>query len=102
MLIDGGRYQTNKSWVPMTIRRATIKLLVPEFDAKLILPMRYAMGSVGAQNLLVYIGQHSSCLWTFGLYQYFFVGLILTVIFCQRVDFRQVFVRHRPPCTHPI
>ncbi|MFO1392020.1 MAG: serine hydrolase domain-containing protein [Agitococcus sp.] len=44
MLLDGGRYLDKQIMSPMTIRRATIEVARPEFDAKLILPMRYAMG----------------------------------------------------------
>ncbi|WP_297924039.1 serine hydrolase [uncultured Agitococcus sp.] len=55
MLLDGGRYQDKQLMNPMTIRRATIEVARPEFDAKLLLPMRYAMGPMlGAKPVGLY------------------------------------------------
>lgn len=55
MLLDGGRYKDKQIFSPKTIRRATIEVSRPEMDAKLILPMRYAMGPMlGAKPVGLY------------------------------------------------
>ncbi|PTQ89242.1 serine hydrolase domain-containing protein [Agitococcus lubricus] len=55
MLLDGGRYQDKQLFDPKTIRRATIEVSKPEIDAKLLLPMRYAMGPMlGAKPVGLY------------------------------------------------
>jgi len=55
MLLDGGRYQNKQIFNAKTIRRATIEVSRPEIDAKLILPMRYAMGPMlGAKPVGLY------------------------------------------------
>ena len=55
MLLDGGRYKDKQIFDSKTIRRATIEVSRPEMDAKLILPMRYAMGPMlGAKPVGLY------------------------------------------------
>ena len=55
MLLDGGRYKDTQIFDSKTIRRATIEVSRPEMDAKLILPMRYAMGPMlGAKPVGLY------------------------------------------------
>jgi CubicO group peptidase (beta-lactamase class C family) len=55
MLLDGGRYKDKQIFDAKTIRRATIEVSRPEMDAKLILPMRYAMGPMlGAKPVGLY------------------------------------------------
>ncbi|MBK7300342.1 MAG: beta-lactamase family protein [Moraxellaceae bacterium] len=55
MLLDGGRYKDTQIFDAKTIRRATIEVSRPEMDAKLILPMRYAMGPMlGAKPVGLY------------------------------------------------
>lgn len=44
MLLDGGEYQGKRIFDPRTIRRATLEVSRPEFDATLLVPMRYSMG----------------------------------------------------------
>lgn len=44
MLLEGGRYKDKQIFDARTIRRATLEVSRPELDAKLLLPMRYAMG----------------------------------------------------------
>ena len=55
MLLDGGRYKDKQIFDAKTIRRATIEVSRPEIDAKLLLPMRYAMGPMlGAKPVGLY------------------------------------------------
>ena len=55
MLLDGGRYKDKQIFDAKTIRRATIEVSRPEMDAKLLLPMRYAMGPMlGAKPVGLY------------------------------------------------
>ncbi|MDO8268001.1 MAG: serine hydrolase domain-containing protein [Moraxellaceae bacterium] len=44
MLLNGGEYEGTRIFDPRTIRRATIEVSRPEFDATLLVPMRYSMG----------------------------------------------------------
>lgn len=44
MLLNGGEYDGKRIFDPRTIRRATLEVSRPEFDATLLVPMRYSMG----------------------------------------------------------
>lgn len=44
MLLNGGEYEGVRVFDPRTIRRATLEVSRPEFDATLLMPMRYSMG----------------------------------------------------------
>lgn len=44
MLLNGGEYEGKRIFDPRTIRRATLEVSRPEFDATLLMPMRYSMG----------------------------------------------------------
>lgn len=50
MLLDGGRYQDQQIFQPMTIKRAVLECGRPEFDRKLLIPMRYGMGPMLGNN----------------------------------------------------
>lgn len=44
MLLNGGEYNGQRIFNPMTIKRATLEAAKPGIDTKLLMPMRYSLG----------------------------------------------------------